>query len=153
METTAFGTVDLYDGQATLPVGPGVLRPVGVDFLATVSDRSKMALAAAFIDSLPRHIEKVRETFLDAYEEIAKPAPAWLKRNAGGAYATLFAGTPDPRDVTPAQLWNSLDVETIWTRQDGVVTVEFGFRETDMLRAFAAEFGIDGTLESLAFVA
>ncbi|ARE40525.1 hypothetical protein RGUI_2384 [Rhodovulum sp. P5] len=153
METNAFGTVRLDDGQATLPVGPGVLRPVGLDFLATVQDRPKMEAAATFIDTLSKHVETVRVAFLDGYDSIAANVPAWLHENAPAAYAALFPDTPNPADITPAQLWDSLDMTAIWSRDDGIVTIAFGFHEVDVPRSFAAEFQLDGALQRVAFVA
>ncbi|MBL3567908.1 hypothetical protein BV509_19710 [Rhodovulum sulfidophilum] len=146
METTAFGTIPLEDGQATLPVGPGIVRPAGLDVLATVQDRETMAALSEFLDRLPRHIETAREHFLDNYDRVAADVPAWLYENEPGIFAAMFPAAPDAATVDAEALWLALDVNSIWTRDETAVVLDLGFRDTAMPHAFAAEFRLDGTL-------
>ncbi|ARC87705.1 hypothetical protein [Rhodovulum sp. MB263] len=149
METKAFGTISLEDGQATLPVGPGIVRPASLDALATLKDREAMAALAQFLDRLPRHIEKAREHFLDNYEEVAANVPSWLHENAPEVFRAMF-GDAAPSGIDAEALWTALDLSSVWTRDDNVVVLDLGFRETPMTHAFAAEFNYDGTLTGLA---
>ncbi|TCO73316.1 hypothetical protein [Rhodovulum euryhalinum] len=138
METTAFGTIRLEDGQAMLPVGPGLLRPAGLDLLATVGDRAAMTAAAAFLDALPRHLETVRGHLLDGLD--TEPA----------RYAGLFPELACKSAVSADALWNSLALQSVWTDDTGTVTLDFAVDGAEQGPTLSAAFALDGTLKGLA---
>lgn len=138
METTAFGTIRLEDGQAMLPVGPGLLRPAGLDMLATVADREAMAAAAAFLDTLPKHLATVRRHLMDRLD--ADP----------GLYARLCPDCAAKSAASAEALWTSLALQSVWTDDDATVTLEFGRGADAGAPVLSAAFALDGTLKDLA---
>ncbi|MGC9419176.1 MAG: hypothetical protein ACP5EN_09400 [Rhodovulum sp.] len=142
METRTFGTIRLEDGQATLPVGPGLLRPAGLDMLATVGDREAMAAAAAFLDALPKHLDTVRRALMDRLD--AEPE----------LYGKLFPHMAGASAVTADALWASLALQAVWTDEDATVTLDFGIDDAEAgAPVLSAAFALDGTFKSLKVAA
>jgi len=141
METRAFGTIRLEGGQATLPVGPGLLRPAGLDMLATVGDREAMAGAAAFLDALPKHLDTVRRHLFDRLDTDAALCAALCPELSGRA--AISADT----------LWNMLALRSVWTDDEATVTLEFVVDGSADSPVLAAAFALDGTLKDLAVAA
>ncbi|GAA0305457.1 hypothetical protein [Rhodovulum strictum] len=141
METRAFGTIRLEDGQATLPVGPGLLRPAGLDMLATLGDRVAMAAAAEFLDALPKHLATVRQHLMDGLD------------TAPERFASLFPELATSSATPADRLWTSLDLRSVWTDNDATVTLEFARDGAEDGPVLAAAFALDGTLRDLAVTA
>lgn len=139
METNAFGTIQIEDGQATLPVGPGLLQPAALDVLATVKDREAMAAAASFIDALPRHLDDVRARVMEVFDTNPE------------CFTGLFPCVADPARASVESLWQSLVVRSVWTRDDATVIVEFAVDGAADTTVLSALFDLDGTLSELVF--
>lgn len=142
IETRTFGTIRLEDGQATLPVGPGLLRPAGLDMLATVGDREAMAAAAACLDALPKHLETVRRALMDRLD--AEP----------DLYGTLFPHMAGTSAIGADALWTSLALQAVWTDKDATVMLDFGLDGAGSgATVLSAAFALDGTFTALKIAA
>ncbi|MBD3679521.1 MAG: hypothetical protein HUJ27_14135 [Rhodobacteraceae bacterium] len=157
IRTKVFGNIPVQKGVAILPKGPGLVGPTEIDLDDLPDYAAHLGQLGAFLDRLPSHLETARNRFIEDYKEIGGVIPEWLEDEAPKIYAELFPETPDPRQVTPEQLWSTLNIHRIWVSAGPLVTLDLGIGESGsdhmnyLIDYFlAAYFHLDGKLIELS---